>query len=52
MDFGKFLFLYLLGRNVEYLVYRRVLDAVVEADTAADGEDSDDGPMPRISEDR
>jgi len=30
MHFGKFLFLYLLGRNVDFYVYKRVLDAAVE----------------------
>ena len=34
MCFGKFLFLYLLGRNVEYFVYKQVLDATLESDSA------------------
>ena len=40
MEFGKFLFLYLLGRNVDYFVYKRILDNVIDED---DDEDEKDG---------
>lgn len=32
MEFGKFLFIYLLGRNVEFFAYKRILDLIVELD--------------------
>ena len=38
MDFGKFLFLYLLAKNTEYFVYKSILDEVLK-----DG-DSEGGP--------
>ena len=28
LDFGQFLFLYFLGRNVDYNVYKEILDAL------------------------
>ena len=34
MEFGKFLFLYLLGRNVEYFVYKQVLDATLDSESS------------------
>ena len=40
MEFGKFLFLYLLGRNVDYFVYKRILDNVIDEN---DDEDEKDG---------
>lgn len=33
MDFGKFLFLYLLGQNVEYFIFQRILNAVSEGNS-------------------
>ncbi len=30
VDFGRFLFIYLLGRNVDYFSYKRILDFMVE----------------------
>ncbi|TRY71650.1 hypothetical protein TCAL_03129 [Tigriopus californicus] len=30
MEFGKFLFIYLLGRNVEFFAYKRILDLIAE----------------------
>ena len=26
MDFGKFLFLYMLGRNIDYFIFKIILD--------------------------
>ncbi len=44
MDFGKFLFLYLLGRNVDYFAYKQILDLVLkeqeeEEESDYDGDD-------------
>lgn len=30
MEFGKFLFLYLLGRNLEYFAYKQILELVMD----------------------
>ena len=49
MEFGKFLFLYLLGRNVDYFAYKRILDLVLNDDDCngngnnAGGEESGGG---------
>jgi hypothetical protein len=45
MPFGKFLFIYLLGKNVDYFTYKRILDIAI-----ANNEDNDDGG-PDIKED-
>jgi hypothetical protein len=38
MCFGKFLFIYLLGKNVDFFTYKRILDI-----TIANNEDNNDG---------
>lgn len=45
MEFGKFLFLYLLARNTEYFVYKSILDRVMR------DEAKDDSGGPRIKDD-
>ena len=35
MEFGKFLFLYLLGRNLEYFVYKQVLERTLEEEESS-----------------
>ena len=43
MDFGKFLFLYMLARNTEYFVYKAILDKVME--------ENDNSDEPKIADD-
>ena len=49
MKFGQFLFLYFLGRNVDYVTFKKVLEALADQKTS-DQKTSETYAMEKLSE--